>query len=531
MRFNTRYLCASYARLNSIYHFVTISLLLIIFLATTSYSSAQAAQSKLQQSTLITTLQQKAQQEGAVRVIIQLNTDIDSEEKFDNLNTKNRLTATQQDIVSQLANSNTTLIANYNTIPFMSLEVDGEALAQLATMPQVLAIEEDTLVAPTLSSSLPVIGADAAWTQGYSGQGQTVAILDTGIDKNHPVFATHNKIVSEACFSSTSDYYGSITLCPDGNETSTAVNSGINCTAVAANYPTAKSHCAHGTHVASIAAGNDGTTFGVAKDANVISIQIYSLFTERTWCGTSSCVLSFKSDQLAALEHVYTLRDSYDIAAVNMSLGGERKTTICDAENASLKAAVDNLKAVGIATIISAGNDGYKDALNAPACISSAISVGSTNDDDDVSSYSNMASFIDLVAPGSDIKAAVPGGGVSTKHGTSMAAPHVAGSFAVLKAANPTASVEDLLSMLSQSGTLVDDARYNGSVNDIPRINIDAALAIELPTPDPEPTPEEPTPDPNYQIFLPMVIKISWFATIIKSAKHCLRIMFCVFSF
>ena len=506
MRINTRQLCAPFARLNPIYYVSTISLLLFLHLATASFNSAQAAQSEPLQTPEITTLQQKAEQEGSVRVIVQLNiyaANANTTQDNPEANGKNQLTVTQQDVLTQLANTDTILIANYNTIPFMSLEVDSEALTQLTSMPQVIAIEEDTLVAPTLSSSLPIIGADTAWAQGYSGTGQTIAILDTGVDKNHPVFSTYNKIVSEACFSTTSNSYGSTSLCPDENETSTAVNSGIDCTTIAANYPIAKSQCAHGTHVASIAAGNDGTTFGVAKDADIISIQIYSLFTERTWCGTTSCVLSFKSDQIAALEHIYSLRDSYNIAAVNMSLGGERKTSICDVENASLKAAVDNLKSVGIATIVSAGNDGYKDALNAPACISTAISVGSTEDDDDVSIFSNIAPFVDLVAPGSDIKAAVPGGGVSTKHGTSMAAPHVAGSFAVLKAANPTATVAEILNMLSQSGTLVDDNRYNGSVDDIPRINLDEALSIELPSP----APGAPTPDLNHQIFLPVIIK------------------------
>jgi subtilisin family serine protease len=60
---------------------------------------------------------------------------------------------------------------------------------------------EDTLSAPTLADSVPLIGADVAWAAGYSGAGQAVAILDTGVDKTHP-FLT-GKVIAEACFSST----------------------------------------------------------------------------------------------------------------------------------------------------------------------------------------------------------------------------------------------------------------------------------------------------------------------------------------
>lgn len=547
MRLNTVFSCASLARLHRPRQILFVLVLIIIL---GSYTAVQAAQSPQtdQRNVQFAALQQKTAQTGTLRIIIQLAIPEQNAKQTDTSQAEKhaQIAATQQAVMTQLANTNSEVVATFTTIPYLALEVDAAGLEQLSNMSQIVAFEEDTLASPSLSSSIPIIGADIAWAQGYSGAGQTIAILDTGVDKTHPVFAIDNKVVSEACFSSTSDYYDATTLCPDGTESSTAVNSGVDCTAVAADYPAAKSQCSHGTHVASIAAGNDGTTLGVAKDANVISIQIYSLFTESTWCGISSCVLAFKSDQISALEHVYQLRNNYNIAAVNMSLGGERKTSICDAENASLKAIIDNLKEAGIATIVSSGNNGYKDAINAPACISSAISVGATNDDDDVTGYSNIAPFLDLVAPGSDIKAAIPSGGVATKHGTSMAAPHVAGAFAILNAANPMATVDNLLSMLIQSGRLVDDTRYNGTVNNIPRINIAQALTIELSPPDPDPAPtptpdpsstpdpsptpdpsstpdpsptpdststpdpdpsQDPTPEPDYMVFLPMIVK------------------------
>jgi subtilisin family serine protease len=71
--------------------------------------------------------------------------------------------------------------------------------------------------------------------------------------------------------------------------------------------------------------------------------------------------------------------------------------------------------------------------------------VGSTNKDDTVSAFSNVASFLSLFAPGDSITSSVTGGTYASESGTSMATPHVAGAWAVLHQAAPTASVSDVL--------------------------------------------------------------------------------------
>jgi hypothetical protein len=108
--------------------------------------------------------------------------------------------------------------------------------------------------------------------------------------------------------------------------------------------------------------------------------------------------LSFTSDQILGLERVFALRSTFNIAAVNMSLGGGRyfDQASCDAANVARKAAIDNLRSVNIATVISSGNDSFADSMGAPGCISSAVSVGSTDDGgsvmlDAVSSFSNSS--------------------------------------------------------------------------------------------------------------------------------------------
>ncbi|HKX56434.1 MAG TPA: S8 family serine peptidase, partial [Xanthomonadales bacterium] len=122
------------------------------------------------------------------------------------------------------------------------------------------------------------------------------------------------------------------------------------------------------------------------------------------------------------------------------------------------------------------GNDGSKNAVRQPGCISSAISVGNTTDADSIADSSNVANFLDLLAPGSNIISAFPGGSEITNSGTSMSAPHVAGAWAVLRQAHPAASIDEILQALRMTGTSVNDQRIGGTVTDMRRINLDLAL-------------------------------------------------------
>lgn len=414
----------------------------------------------------------RAEAAGPVRVIVGLEARFKPEGILDSTQTRaaqRDLIAEAQDrLLSRMPRLNRESLKRFRTIPFLAMEVDAVGLRYLRSSPDVSSVQEDMAFAPLLAESVALIGAPAAWTMGYSGAGQTVAILDTGVDKNHS-FLT-GRVVSEACFSTTSANTSSV--CPGGAAQTTVPGSGLHCIA---------GGCEHGTHVAGIAAGK-GTSFsGVARDADIIAIQVFSRSDNAMVCGSepTPCVRSLQSDVIRGLERVLALAANFNIAAVNLSLGGGKFTSTCDAQQASMKAVIDNLRSLGIATVISSGNNGFSDSLSAPACISSAISVGSTGDgsgssvQDAVSGFSNSAGFLNLLAPGQFIHSSLPLNNFETFQGTSMAAPHVAGAIAVIKSKVPSASVSQILSALTNTGVPVLDPR-NGLTR--PRIQIDAAL-------------------------------------------------------
>jgi subtilisin family serine protease len=365
-------------------------------------------------------------------------------------------------------------VRRFETIPFFATVVDLNALLQLQIDPDVASIEADEAVHPDLAQSVPLVGAPAAWAAGFTGSGWAVAILDTGVEKTHPFLS--GKVISEACYSNAGGLGGVVSNCPDGTSASTAIGSGVNCAA-------GVSGCDHGTHVAGIAAGVNATFSGVARGSAILAIQVFSRFNSTVDCSPSPapCALSFTSDQIAALERVFALRTTFSISSANMSLGGGQFFTqaACDASNGSRKAAIDTLRSAGIATVISSGNSGYTNAMGAPGCISSAIGVGSTTKSDVVSSFSNSASFLSLLAPGSSITSSVPGGGYASFNGTSMAAPHVAGAWAIMKQQSPAATVSQVLASLQTTGLPITDAR-NGLVK--PRIRVNLAIGLTAPS-------------------------------------------------
>ena len=361
-------------------------------------------------------------------------------------------------------------IRKFQTIPYIAIQATRDELARLLSDPAVTSITEDQAFELQLYSSTRVIKAPALWSSGILGKGRTVAVLDSGVSAAHPMLQT--KLVSEACYST--NFGGYRSLCPNAVGSSVAPGSGRNCSVNLKG-------CEHGTHTASVAAGLSTVQRGVASRANIISIKVVS----RKLNCTGNCLRVLESDLAAGLERVFALRTTFQVAAVNVSIGGETQVPLnCNGLYPAVRAIVGKLRNAGIATIVASGNASLNNQMYFPACLSDVVAVAATTDFDNFWPGSNYSANVDLLAPGKDITAAVPagspclsGGAYCTFSGTSAAAPHVAGAFALFRQIDPQASISRMLAALNCTGLQVDRSELSR-----PRIDLLKARAEFLAT-------------------------------------------------
>ncbi|GAA2302671.1 hypothetical protein GCM10010234_52050 [Streptomyces hawaiiensis] len=270
----------------------------------------------------------------------------------------------------------------------------GEA-RRLAADPAVASVEQNqrvTLAATQTNApwgldrvdqaSLPLSG-----TYTYpdsAGSGVTVYVIDTGVR------ITHQQISGRA-----SHGYDAV----DGDNNASDGNG-------------------HGTHVATTIAGS---TYGVAKKANIVGVRVLN----NSGSGTTAGVI-------AGVDWVTKNHSGPSVA--NMSLGG--------GASATLDTAVRNSIASGVTYAVAAGNSSTTASSSSPARVAEAITVGATTSTDAKASYSNYGSALDIFAPGSSITAGwhTSDTATNTISGTSMATPHVAGAAAVYLAGHTSST-------------------------------------------------------------------------------------------
>jgi len=247
------------------------------------------------------------------------------------------------------------------------------------------------------------VDADVAHANGETGSGADVAIIDTGIDSDHPdLQANLGKGKSfVACETKGGCRFGAK---PADNTC----------------YESWDDDNDHGTHCAGIAGAVDNSegVVGVAPDVTLHAVKVLDK------CGSGSY-----SDIAAGVEWVAD--QGYDVGS--MSLGG-------DSGSSTLKDAIQYAQDKGVLLVAAAGNSGpCSDCVGYPAAYSEVVAVSSTASDDSLSDFSSTGPEVELAAPGTDIYSSVASnGGYDTVSGTSMACPHVSGAEGQLMADGAT---------------------------------------------------------------------------------------------
>lgn len=287
----------------------------------------------------------------------------------------------------------------------------------------------------SLTESIPFIGANVPYDLNYKGQDSYVVIIDTGVDSTHPFL--QGRVALEACFSA---------KCPNGSTSMVGLGA-------------AKPVHWHGTHVAGIVAGSNSGFHGVAPQAKIIAINVFDL-----------SVGAYDNDIIKALNWVNSISSDYNITSINMSLGGNIPfTTSCDNYIPEMTSAIKSLKDLNIATVVSSGNN-YAYGMSAPACISHSVSVAAVyTDTSSITDFSNVNKYTTLSAPGFRITSSSSGTAYQSASGTSMAAPFVAGAFAVYRSKFGVQSVDKVVLDFISASKASKDASTNLSV---PRLDL-----------------------------------------------------------
>lgn len=380
-----------------------------------------------------------------------------------------------------------TIVAELDPLPLAIVETDARGFEGLVASADVQVIYDDIVFRPLLHQTLPIIQASSAHSAGASGSGHAVAVLDTGVQRTHPMFS--GKIVGEACYATSNPGYAG---CPSGHTWgSTASGAGETCSG--------STDCNHGTHVAGIAVGSQQTTplgptvKGVAYAGNLVPVRVAALSNAIADCGSAApCAVYRLTDTLAALSYVYSQRNSFNIASVNLSYGIPTYFSgHCAANFADIAQQVNFLNGAAVAVVAASGNFG-EDAtcagtLAAPACIENAVSVAAVDKNSNPTAYSNISPTLDLFAPGGNssaagrcsgshqcVLAAWTGSSFNYSYGTSMAAPHVAGAFAALRNLWPKteASVTSIVGHLKATGLSI-----NYGIDSKPLLKLGQALS------------------------------------------------------
>lgn len=343
------------------------------------------------------------------------------------------------------------------TAPVVAGDATPAAIAALAARTDVMHVGLDRTVRPAGQVGAAQIGADRLLGIGVTGLGRSVAVVDSGIDLQHP------------------DLRNPAGTPWPGFDVAEGTADLADCSG-------------HGTEVAGVLAGPQG----VAPDAGLVVLKVFS--------ARDGCTTALASDVLAAMEWAIAYAPGTDLEAVNLSLADDAvHAGFCDADDPAGAAVFASARDAGLSVAAAAGNAGKTAGLPWPACLSSVASVGMvyslangpvqwggsasctdiSTGPDVVPCASNTGSGLSVLAPGVGWTTTAEGGGqTSGFSGTSAAAPVTAGALLLARQARPLADPGLAIDLLRATGVPVRDARTGLTA---PRVDLAAAIDASTP--------------------------------------------------
>lgn len=344
------------------------------------------------------------------------------------VNAKESAVDSQKQVILVLKNANSTknksselkskgkVIKEFNNVHSLKTNLSDVEIEDLKKDSDVLSVEEDAKISiaeDTKDWGITKVGAENSWNSGYTGLGVKIAVIDSGVDIDHPDFAATT-------------------------EAAAAIAGGVSEVDYTTSY---EDDNGHGTHVSGIigARQNGIGIVGIAPKASIYAVKAL----DGSGSGNISSII-------AGID--WSIQNHMDI--ISMSLGSQYSST-------ALQNACDTAYADGILVVAAAGNTGTKsvsaksniDTINYPAKYNSVIAVGAVDSSNNRAYFSSTGKELEVVAPGVKIVSDYLNGETATMDGTSMAAPYVAGNLALLKQANPTYTNVQLRSLLQSNVT------------------------------------------------------------------------------
>ncbi|MDC0255684.1 S8 family serine peptidase [Bacteriovoracales bacterium] len=330
------------------------------------------------------------------------------------------------------------VLKSFKNFPIKYIEVkNNKEKVKLLKNDQVIFIAKNKEHRKSLRESLHLINQPDVREMGHGGKGTSVAVLDTGVDYMRSTF-------------------GNCRLAPIGSN-----YPGGNCKVIFSKDFSSEMRIGryvpkddgyldddnHGTNVAGIIAN-------IAPQTKILSLDVFTRYKR----GEKNFNTASTIDIIHALDWVVENKEKYNIVAANLSLGDSSQYgKDCSQQEFHYSEIFKKVLNAGIIPVVAAGNEGLKTKVGAPACVKSALTVGSVTDTTDrVSTFSNGGKLVDILAPGESIRAA----GIRMS-GTSQAAPHVSGAIAVLKGKNifQKEKVESVINALKENAPMVTDYR------------------------------------------------------------------------